>query len=259
MGFMRFAVAVVAASALSMGAIPHVPTPDGSSTSRSCGTVMDSEVCTWVVMSEGAVLELGASIPLALIENVPADAPMVWPPVQLAAIALPAEARSALGLDHLGINWEAHGHPPTAFMTPHFDFHLYSVAEAQVQAIDCSDSSKPAELPERYVLPDIDVPGMGTLVGLCVPSMGMHAMVGADVADSEPFRASMVVGYYRGNPIFFEPMVSRALLMKRSDFSLPMPVVAGLPANVHYPSQFHAEYDAEGQQYRLIFKGFPTP
>jgi hypothetical protein len=252
MGFRHSAIAL----ALTLGPAVPLAAQDGGGARRSCDIVRGSNVCTWVKMSGEEVTELGASIPLALIEGVPADEPMVWPPAQMAAVPLPAEARRALGLDHLGLNWEAHGHPPAPFMTPHFDFHFYNMAMQDVGSIDCTDLSKPAHLPERYELPDIDVPGMGTLVGLCVPAMGMHAMPAEDIAGTEAFGASMVVGYYQGKPIFFEPMVSKALLMKRADFNVPMPVVGNLPAGVRYPSQFRAEYDAEGRQYRLIFRGF---
>jgi hypothetical protein len=201
-------------------------------------------------------VRLGAAIPLALIEAVPSDAEMVWPPEELAVVALPDEARAALGIDHLGINWEAHGHPPASFMTQHFDFHFYNLTESEVGAIDCSDESKPSKLPARYALPDIEVPGMGVLVGLCVPRMGMHAMLEDEVEESDPFEASMMLGYYGGEPIFFEPMISRDLLLGRSDFSLKVPAIEGLPEGVRYPSEFRAEYDAVERQYTMVFSGF---
>ncbi|HSM60318.1 MAG TPA: hypothetical protein VK849_05950 [Longimicrobiales bacterium] len=254
MGTRRMAAAVAFGTCLSTVA-PVAAQEDGSEF-RSCSHVMGSEVCTWVRMSGDTVLELGASVPLALIEGAPADAPMLWPPDQLGVVLLPDQARRALGLDHLGINWEAHGHPPPPFMTPHFDFHFYNTSQGRVQAIDCSDLAKPARLPEGYELPDIVHPEAGMLVGLCVPAMGMHAMPAEDVAGTELFGGSMVVGYYRQAPIFFEPMLSQALLMKRADFTLPMPVVEDLPEGVRYPRAFRAEYDAEGQRYRFIFGGF---
>jgi hypothetical protein len=228
------------------------------STSESCAPVLGSEVCTWVVMEREAPLELGATIPMALIEAVPADAEMEWPPRPLASIPLPVEARSALGIDHMGLNWEAHGHPPRTFMTQHFDFHFYNITEEEVGTIDCSDASKPDRIPVGYALPDIEVPGMGELVGLCVPDMGMHAMPADDVEATDPFGASMILGYYGGEPIFFEPMVARDLLLERSDFALPMPAVSGLPKGVRYPTQFRAEFDAVAAQYRLIFSGFDS-
>jgi hypothetical protein len=210
-------------------------------------------------MDGSAPTEMGATIPLALVESVPTDVEMVWPPQELATLPLPTEARVALGIDHMGINWEAHGHPPASFMTQHFDFHFYSVSEADVRAIDCVDETKPTQLPARYALPDIDVPGMGVLVGLCVPNMGMHAMPAREVSETDPFDASMMLGYYSGRPVFFEPMVSRGLLLQRSDFTLEMPTVPGLPAGVRYPTRFRAEYVASQEVYRLVFSGFAEP
>lgn len=250
--------AIPMALVLTVGALVAAVGRDTPTTSSSCSAVLGSEVCTWVVMEGGTATELGATIPLSLIESVPADAEMVWPPQELAAVALPAEAREALGIDHLGINWEANGHPPESFLTQHFDFHFYNITQAEVEAIDCANSAKPATAPTDYTLPDIDVPGMGTLVGLCVPLMGMHAMPAGEVHDTHAFEASMMVGYYGAQPIFFEPMVSRELLLRRADFSLPMPVVEGLPHGVRYPRAFRAEYDAGAEQYRLIFTGFAT-
>ena len=61
------------------------------------------------------------------------------------------------------------------------------------------------------------------------------------------------MGYNIGKPIFFEPMISKSLLMLKQPFDLPMPTVAGRGAQ---PTKFHAEYDAQKQEYRLIFSGF---
>lgn len=223
---------------------------------ESCTTTLGAEVCAWVVLDGRRVVEMGTTIPMKLIDAAPADAPMVWPPEALVTIALPAEASSALGIDHMTVNWEAHGHPPAAFLTQHFDFHFYSIAQADVGAIDCLDETRPATLPADYALPDIEVPGMGTLVGLCVPRMGMHAMPSRDVDAADSFDASMIVGYYAGQPIFFEPMVARDFLRERADFVLPMPEVEGLPRGVHYPTRFRADFDAAADAYRLVFSGF---
>ncbi len=229
---------------------------EAHSTPRSCSRVLASEVCTWVVMEGDAAVELGATIPIAIVEAVPSDAEMVWPPEELAAVTLPAEARAALGIDHLGINWEAHGHPPGPFLTPHFDFHFYSLSPSEVQAIDCSDDTKPSTLPAGHTLPDVDVPELGLLVGLCVPRMGMHAMAEEEMEATDPFQGTLVVGYYGGEVISFEPMISRELLLEKSDFALGVPAIENLPPGVRYPSEFRAEYDAAGKQYRMVFTGF---
>lgn len=229
---------------------------DAATVSSNCADVLQSRVCTWAVLQGGKAVELGATIPMSLVQSVKTPAEMIWPPQELVSVAVPEDARRSLGFDHLAINWEAFGHPPESFVTPHFDFHFYNITADQVRAIDCSDESKPSTLPSHYALPDIDVPGMGTFIGLCVPHMGMHAMLHDEVDDTKPFEADMMVGYYAGQPIFIEPMVSRDVLLAEKDFSLPVPSVQGLPEGVDYPTQFRAEYDAAGKQYRLVFSGF---
>jgi len=64
----------------------------------------------------------------------------------------------------------------------------------------------------------------------------------------------MIVGYIVGKPIFFEPMISKALLMQKQSFDFPMPAVPGWTGPL--ASKFHAEYDAQKQEYRLIFSDF---
>ena len=230
-------------------------------TKGACADVHKSQVCTWAKMQGETVLEVGATVPIGSIENAPADTTMVWPPVPIATLDIPEVARQQTGMSNLTVYWEPHGHPTPTFLTPHFDFHFNAISAAELAAIDCKDLTKPASLPAGYALPDFDLPpdmtkmmGVKTMVGLCVPKMGMHAVTAADVERKEPFQGSMIVGYIGGKPIFFEPMISKALLMQKQSFDLPMPAVpgwTGTPA-----SKFHAEYDAQKQEYRLIFSGF---
>lgn len=225
-----------------------------------CAPVFGADVCTWERQRDGALVELGATIPLASIAAAPGDAPMVWPPAPTATIALPAGARAA-GLVELAVDWEAGGHPPAAFMTPHFDFHFYAIPRSEVDAIDCKDESKPSQLPAAFGLPDIALPphmvhmtGVPTLVGLCVPRMGMHAIASSEIAREDPFSGTVIAGYYRGRPIFIEPMISRALLMKRASFDLAVPRVPGFPGR--QPTAFHAEYVPGEQAYHFTLSGF---
>lgn len=226
-----------------------------------CGTVFTGQVCTWSRMKGDSLIDAGAVVPLASIENAPKDAQMVWPPVADAKLKLPEAAAAKSGLTQLSIFWEAGGHPPAPFMTPHFDFHFYVLPIGAEMAIDCKDLSKPAVLPAGYGLPDQDLPpdmaqmtGVKTLVGVCVPQMGMHSLPTADLERTDVFSGDMVIGYYQANPIFIEPMLTRAMLLEKRSFDLPIPAVPGLKGN--YPRAFHAEYDEKSQAYRFVFSEF---
>jgi len=222
----------------------------------ACQPAFGGEICTWARTSGATVLALGATVPIAVIENAPATAPMVWPPVPAAVVAMPDPVRSATGVDHLTFYWEPMGHPPGPFLTPHFDFHFYAISDSARGAITCNETGKPDSLPSGYVLPDMDIPGLGLLTGLCVAGMGMHAVEAVHMEGNNPMTGVMILGFYQGQPIFFEPMVSQATLKERRSFSLPIATPAGLARGVSYPTLFEAVYDDSLPGYRFVFTGF---
>lgn len=228
----------------------------------SCGEVYKGQVCTWASMKGTSVVEVGLTVPIASIENAPSTEAMEWPPKPTAVLDVPEAARKESGLNHFTMYWESTGHPPKPFLTPHFDFHFYTIASSERATIDCKDVSKPASLPAGYELPDITLPpdmakmlGVPAMVGLCVPNMGMHSLPAADLASSTAFRGDMVIGYIKGKPIFVEPMISKAMLMEKKSFDLDIATVPGIGA---HPTKFHAEWDAAKQSYRFAFSGFAT-
>lgn len=227
-----------------------------------CGDVFKAQVCTWAHTQGSTLVDVGATVPLATIENAPtAPGPMAWPPATEANLKLPDSAAAESGINHLTVYWEAGGHPPGAYLTPHWDFHFYSIPSAERVAIDCKDLAKPGTLPAGYGMPDVPLPpemgkmiGVDTLIGLCVPQMGMHSAPAADLASTGTFRGTMVVGYYHTKPIFVEPMLTREMLMEKRSFDLPIADVPGMTGP--HPRTFRAVYDTAQQQYRFTFSGF---
>jgi len=226
-----------------------------------CADVFQGQVCTWVRMQGTTVVEAGATVPVASIENAPKEEPMGWPPVAVARLKLPETANPQTGLTELTVYWEPTGHPPGPYLVPHFDFHFYTVSPEAQEAIDCADSTKPSALPAGYASPDLTLPpmmaqmaGTKTLIGLCVPHMGMHSLLAAQMNDTVPFRGAMVIGYYHGSTVFIEPMLTRALLLEKKPIELPIPTIPGMAGP--YPRTWHGDYDAQQQAYRFVFTGF---
>jgi hypothetical protein len=226
-----------------------------------CGDVFKSQVCTWARMQDTTVVAVGADVPIGSIANAPTTADMSWPPTAEAVLNVPAAAQAGSGFHQFTMYWEATGHPPGPYLTPHFDFHFYTISPADRSAITCSDTTKPAVLPAGYGLPDVALPpdmakaiGVSTLVGLCVPQMGMHSAPTAELDGKDIFKGDMVIGYIHGKPIFIEPMISRSMLMEKKSFDLMIPEVPGL-AGI-YPRTFHATYDTAQQVYHFEFSGF---
>jgi hypothetical protein len=221
-------------------------------TQGPCGSMFGAKVCTFYQAKAGQVSEFGMSVPLAAIQEASSNPPMVRPPKPVVSVPFAPAVEKQTGFTFANIYWHAHGHPPGAYMTPHFDFHFYFIPEQRLKDIDCKDASKPQTLPAGYALPDVNVPAHGEVVGLCVPAMGMHAIPDADLARTTPWEASLVVGYYAGKPIFIEPMVTRARLLKERKFSLAVPQIEKAPG-VRYPTRFRAVYLPKSKTYDLIF------
>ena len=222
-----------------------------------CRKVNGADICSWGELTGQSLTAFGATVPMTAIQGAPADEPMVWPPVASATIPLPDAVASGTGFKVLTVYWEAHGHPPAPFAVPHWDFHFYNnQTAADVAALDCADSLKPAALAAGYVLPDLEIPGIGMLKGLCVAHMGMHSLPENEYNATKPFEKSMVLGYYHQKSIFVEPMIANAMMLAKKSFTLAMPAVPGMPAGSRYPTQFRADYDSTAQSYRFVFSGF---
>jgi hypothetical protein len=229
-----------------------------------CADVFRAQVCTWARLQGDSVLAVGVTVPVAAIDSAPAEGgEMAWPPIAAAVLQVPESAQQQSGLTQFTMFWEATGHPPAPYLTPHFDFHFYTIPAAERTAIDCADTTKPPVLPAGYALPDVTLPppmakaiGVATLVGICVPQMGMHSLRASELESTTLFRGSMVIGFYAGHPIFVEPMITRAMLDEKQPFDLPIPAIPGMVGN--HPGTFHADYDAAKGVYRFEFSGFQS-
>ena len=226
-----------------------------------CADAFQAQLCTWARTQGTSVVAVGLTIPTASIENAPDDQPMVWPPAMTATLRMPSVAHQTAGLTEITFFWEAHGHPPGPYLTPHFDFHFYTIPRAERSAIDCADETKPTLMPAGYSLPDVTLPPAlaemardTILTGLCVQRMGMHSLLTSELEGAGTFRGTMVVGYYHGRPIFIEPMVTRSLLLEKRSFDLAIPSIPGMARA--YPRTFRAESDARQQVYHFVFSNF---
>jgi hypothetical protein len=98
--------------------------------------------------------------------------------------------------------------------------------------------------------------GTVVLFGICVPQMGMHSLLASELEATTPFRGTMVIGYWKAKPIFIEPMISKAMLLEKKSFELPVPSIPGMTGP--HPTIFRAEFDEQAQAYRFVWSGFAT-
>lgn len=141
-------------------------------------------------------------------------------------LRLPKEYRKRVGgpFRWALLTWDPHGHAPKAYGVPHFDFHFYLQSKAGRNAIrtgpcagggliDCADEKKAHRpVPGRYRPKDYRD------LGAVVSAMGNHL---TDPASPElhgaPFTKTFLYGAYDGRITFYEPMVTRAWLLRVAD------------------------------------------
>lgn len=218
-----------------------------------CGALFGAKVCSSYQTRAGKITEITLRVPVALIEHAPAKVPMVWPPKADLNVPFAAAVQKQTGFTYANIYWNPMGHRPSVYSVPHFDIHFYFTPERVVEKIDCKDTVKPRTLPADYVLPDLNVPHLGEMVGMCIPDMGMHAVPAVDLNSKAPWKGSMLLGYYGGKPSFLEPMVTSALLLQKHSFTLPVPQGIAPTAHVRYPREFRAVYLPKSDAYDLTF------
>lgn len=216
--------------------------------------IYDGDVTTWAKLDANkAVTELGLTIPLKTIENSPTakDSPNTNVTLQV-----PNEVKSTTFINHIDIGYNPQGHEPENIYTfPHYDFHLYSISEADVMAIDCKDETLPAaeKLPANYMF-------LPPPKGQCVPMMGFHAsdVTSPELKQDKPekFTKTMILGFYKGNQNFIEPMITKEYLMGKKDFSSAIAKPAKLGKSTMYPTMFNATYDAASNSYQFVFTKF---
>ncbi len=211
--------------------------------------------------ANGGVLEASITVPMGVIENAPKTMDMSGPMKADAVLEFPEVVRKTTFLNHAGLFWNPMGHEPEGrYNTPHWDFHFFTIEPKQAAAIDCKNLT--LENPNTIApgwLPT--VPPNAPAKDSCVPLMGFHS---APLTEFKApgqfvdglFDSVMLGGYYGGTFNFIEPMVTKAMLEKKTSFSLPVPVPSNLGKATQYPTKFDAIFDAKANAYRFVFSAF---
>ena len=188
----------------------------------------------------GVVVKVGYTVPVKAFEDAPAGAPFQDDLV----LEMPKVARDQTILNHVRVNWLTKGHGPSPYGSPHFDMHFQRGTVVEVDAIDCAADKRmpPATaLPTGYGLPE-----------LCVNAMGMHSWPKADTGSA--WTGSIIMGYWATKVSFIEPMISKAKLLEKKTFELPIEKPASTGgARTLYPRRLTSKYDETAASYSFEF------
>lgn len=212
--------------------------------------VNGARIQTWARLRiDNSVEQVGLTVPRSVLVNPPSE-PGDGPAGAFASLQFPAEVRTTTFLEHAEIAFAPEGHPPARYQAPHFDLHFYNQTEAEVLAVAPPETVAPTadRIPQGYVYPGIDQ---------AVPQMGVHAINGAEFApNAPPFAETFILGYWRGEMTFLEPMITQQFFVDKRSYSLNVPKPETLGQVTRYPGRYAATYIPATDSYEFVFSDF---
>ncbi len=165
-----------------------------------------------------------------------------------------------LPFQYVMLNFNPMGHiPPGVYDLPHFDIHFYMQDLAEVREIDpgpcpvltdCDDYARAKTLPDASYYPAgyIDVDAVE-------PMMGNHLLdpTGPEF-NGETFTRTFIVGAYDGEVTFYEPMITRAWLLRRVKNCDPIPQPEAWARSGWYPTSYCTDY--KQRRHRITLEDF---
>ncbi|MEQ5817169.1 DUF5602 domain-containing protein [Marinobacter sp. NFXS11] len=174
---------------------------------------------------------------------------MVW------EFSLPMpDAGPQTGYDHVLLDWNPAGHiPEGVYNVPHFDVHFYLISNGEREAITFHGEGRelamaapdPQLIPAGYVIPP----------DTAVDKMGMHGLdpAGHEFHD-QPFSHNFIYGYYKGELMFVEPMVSLAFLESLPEMTSPVKQPQRYSYPAWYPATYRIGFDAVKSEYTIALQ-----
>lgn len=213
--------------------------------SKSIG---DGIVYSWVTLdAEGNPSAIGINFTELALSGLPEGEIVEY------ILPLPEEA-SATAYDHIGIDWNPEGHEPQGiYDSAHFDVHFYMIGQKERDRITATEEDmanlekepEPEFIPEGYV----STPGG-------VPRMGAHWIDPTSPEFSgQPFGETFIYGFYDGEMVFVEPMVTIDFLETKPELTSPLKLPESYPTNAYYPTSYSIRYNEKSKEYTVALEG----
>ncbi|WP_410508852.1 DUF5602 domain-containing protein [Methanosarcina hadiensis] len=196
--------------------------------------------------------------PSAIGVNLTESALSCLPEGEVAEYILPLpEEASATPYNHIGLDWNPKGHEPQEiYDKPHFDVHFYMMGQEEREKITATGEDMariekkpgPEYIPEGY----ISTPGG-------VPWMGAHWIdPSSPEFNGQPFEETFIYGFYNGEMVFVEPMVTVEYLKTKPELTKQLKLPGCYPISAYYPISYSIRYNETTKEWTIALEGM-TP
>lgn len=94
---------------------------------------------------------------------------------------------------------------------------------------------------------------------MAVPRMGVHWVnPTSPELNGKPFTHTFIFGTYDGELIFAEPMITRAFLESKPNFSAPVPAPKQFAVDGYHPTGYSIRWDESAKEYRVALTGLTS-
>lgn len=158
--------------------------------------------------------------------------------------------------EHVTLDWNPHGHVPENIYTlPHFDVHFYFISNETRNSITCmnEDAANCLKAPPASAIPANYAP---TPAG--EPKMGWHWIdTLAPEFNGGTFTHTYIYGYYKGEIIFLEPMVTLDYLKSNqtNHTTVRLPSQFSDPEG-YYPQRYKISFDNKNKLHKIMLTDF---
>jgi hypothetical protein len=209
---------------------------------------------SWVVLNEkGKPSSLGITLTETALEGLTQTQPegKLGPEYNL---TLPKEAMKT-AFRHISLGWNPLGHePPGVYDKAHFDFHFYMISVEDREKITATGAD--VATCRKAVPGGFSPAGYVYAKGTEVPMMGGHWVdPKAPELNGRPFTKTFLYGSYGGKMIHFEPMITKAFLESKPDYSQAIQVPTSYRKSAYYPTRYSVRYDAVRREYTIALEG----
>lgn len=205
------------------------------------------------VDSAGAPLSIGITFTQGALTGLPTTAPSGELPYHEYILPLPPGV-SVPPYTHIAMDWNPQGHIPLQlYGVPHFDFHFYMITQQERKQITAVgpdlavvEKKPPADfVPQGYIW----TPGG-------VPQMGAH-WIPADAPELHggKFEHTFIYGFYNGQMVFIEPMITMAFLQTQPSYFQYVGLPAKYPKPGSYPTGYAIQYNPAMGRYVIALTG----
>lgn len=198
---------------------------------------------TYIVMDNKTPTSIGVALTSSALSGLPHE-------MKEFTLPLPKTARVE-PYKHLTLDWNPHGHEPGGvYDKPHFDYHFYFISSGEREMISCMgpDAAVCLNMPDANEIPANYAP---TPEG--VPKMGWHWVdLLAPEFNGGLFTRTFIYGYYGGELIFIEPMITQEYLLSKKSSTNPIRMPQTFPYAVGlYPESYKVFFDSTNKLHKV--------